>query len=374
VPAGFTEAQRGQPGGFVGDPDVMDTWATSSLSPQIAGRWLDDPDLFSRMFPMDVRPQAHEIIRTWLFSTMVRSHFEHNVAPWRHAALSGWILDPDRKKMSKSKGNVVTPIDLFDKYGSDAVRYWAASARPGVDTAFSEDQMKVGRKLGTKLLNVTKFVLGFGDVAADAVPTAMIDIAMLQKLADVVDECTQAFTGFDYARSLERTEAFFWWFCDDYVELVKQRAYQGEGVDAADAASARVSLQRALSVMQRLFAPLIPFVSEEVWRWWNDTSVHAAAWPTRNDCVQGCATLDNHDAKLEAVGTVLGAVRRAKTEAKVSQRAEVESLVVSGSADDIAAVQNTLTDLRSAGSLKSETLSVSGDVLDISVTLAPIEA
>jgi valyl-tRNA synthetase len=374
VPAGFTEAQRGQPGGFVGDPDVMDTWATSSLSPQIAGRWLDDPDLFSRMFPMDVRPQAHEIIRTWLFSTMVRSHFEHNVAPWRHAALSGWILDPDRKKMSKSKGNVVTPIDLFDKYGSDAVRYWAASARPGVDTAFSEDQMKVGRKLGTKLLNVTKFVLGFGDVAADAVPTAMIDIAMLQKLADVVDECTQAFTSFDYARSLERTEAFFWWFCDDYVELVKQRAYQGEGVDAADAASARVSLQRALSVMQRLFAPLIPFVSEEVWRWWNDTSVHAAAWPTRNDCVQGCATLDNHDAKLEAVGTVLGAVRRAKTEAKVSQRAEVESLVVSGSADDIAAVQNTLTDLRSAGSLKSETLSVSGDVLDISVTLAPIEA
>jgi valyl-tRNA synthetase len=374
VPAGFTEAQRGQPGGFVGDPDVMDTWATSSLSPQIAGRWLDDPDLFARMFPMDVRPQAHEIIRTWLFSTMVRSHFEHNVAPWRHAALSGWILDPDRKKMSKSKGNVVTPIDLFDKYGSDAVRYWAASARPGVDTAFSEDQMKVGRKLGTKLLNVTKFVLGFGDVAADAVPAAMIDIAMLQKLADVVDECTQAFTGFDYARSLERTEAFFWWFCDDYVELVKQRAYQGEGVDAADAASARVSLQRALSVMQRLFAPLIPFVSEEVWRWWNDTSVHAASWPTRNDCVQGCATLDNHDAKLEAVGTVLGAVRRAKTEAKVSQRAEVESLVVSGSADDIAAVQNTLTDLRSAGSLKSETLSVSGEVLDITVTLAPIEA
>jgi len=370
VPAGYTEAQRGVPGGFAGDPDVMDTWATSSLSPQIAGRWLEDPDLFARMFPMDVRPQAHEIIRTWLFSTVVRSHFEHDAAPWRHAALSGWILDPDRKKMSKSKGNVVTPIDLFDKYGSDAVRYWAASARPGVDTAFSEDQMKVGRKLGTKLLNVSKFVLGFGG-ADDAVPSAMVDVAMLQKLADVVDECTTAFTGFDYARSLERTEAFFWWFCDDYVELVKQRAYQGEGVSAADAASARAALHRALSVMQRLFAPLVPFVSEEVWRWWHETSVHSAAWPTRSDCLAGCVSLDDHDAQLDAVCTVLGAVRRAKTEAKMSQRAQVSSLEVSGPDLAVTAVRDALSDLRSAGSLLAESFIVSGDSLQTSVTLVP---
>jgi valyl-tRNA synthetase len=284
---GFTESQRGQDNGFIGDPDVMDTWATSSLSPQIAGHWIDDPEMFSHMFPMDVRPQAHEIIRTWLFSTMVRSHFEHGVAPWKNAALSGWILDPDRKKMSKSKGNVVTPIDLFDQYGSDAVRYWAACARPGVDTAFSEEQMKVGRKLGTKLLNATKFVLSFGDVDATAVPTEMIDIAMLQRLSGVVEECTNAFTHFDYARSLERTEAFFWWFCDDYVELVKQRAYGLDTMPVELTASARAALRRALSVMQRLFAPLIPFVSEEVWRWWNDSSVHIAHWPTSDDCIAG---------------------------------------------------------------------------------------
>ena len=132
VPAGFREDQRGKPGGFIGDPDIMDTWATSSLTPQIAGGWRSDPELWQRVAPMDLRPQAHEIIRTWLFSTVVRSHLEDDRLPFSDVAISGWILDPDRKKMSKSKGNVVTPLDLLDKHGSDGVRYWAAS-RPAGD-------------------------------------------------------------------------------------------------------------------------------------------------------------------------------------------------------------------------------------------------
>jgi len=345
VPAGFTEAQRGVAGGFMGEPDVMDTWATSSLTPQIAGRWIDDEKLFNNIFPMDVRPQAHDIIRTWLFATTVRSHFEHNIAPWKNAALSGWILDPDRKKMSKSKGNVVTPIDLFEQYGSDAVRYWAASARPGVDTAFSEDQMKVGRKLATKLLNVTKFVLGFGEANPTATPTEAVDISMLARLASVVDEATTAFETYDYARALEKSESFFWWFCDDYVELVKTRAYsEGTGSD-----SARAALQRALSTLQRLFAPHIPFATEEVWSWWQTGSIHRASWPTRTDLLGGTTPVESTEVLLDAVCNVLAVIRRTKTEAKVSQRAEVEHVLVNATEKQISLLQMGLVDLLNAG-------------------------
>jgi valyl-tRNA synthetase len=345
VPTGFTEAQRGVAGGFMGEPDVMDTWATSSLTPQIAGRWIDDEKLFNNIFPMDVRPQAHDIIRTWLFATTVRSHFEHNIAPWKNAALSGWILDPDRKKMSKSKGNVVTPIDLFEQYGSDAVRYWAASARPGVDTAFSEDQMKVGRKLATKLLNATKFVLGFGEANPSATPTDSVDIAMLARLASVVDEATTAFETYDYARALEKSESFFWWFCDDYVELVKTRAYsEGAGSD-----SARAALQLALSTLQRLFAPHIPFATEEVWGWWQTGSIHRASWPTRADLLGATSTFESTEDLLDAVCNVLAVIRRTKTEAKVSQRAEVEHVLVSATDAQTSLLQLGLVDLLNAG-------------------------
>ena len=348
LPIGFAAEQRGQANGFVGDSDIMDTWATSSLTPQIAGRWIDDQDLFTRIFPMDVRPQGHDIIRTWLFATMVRSNFEHNQAPWKNAALSGWILDPDRKKMSKSKGNVVTPSDLFDQYGSDAVRYWAACARPGVDTTFSEEQMKVGRKLATKLLNLTKFVLGAGELTVDSKPTDLIDHAMLTRLSAVVDEATLALEQFDYARALERTEAFFWWFCDDYVELVKTRAYS----PGQQSASARSSLHRALSILQRLLAPMLPFATEEVWSWWQSGSIHLANWPTTQETLADFVASVDASSLLDATCVVLAAVRRAKTEAKVSQRTEVSQLVVTAPPATIDLLKANFLDLRNAGALQ----------------------
>jgi valyl-tRNA synthetase len=279
VPDGYTQEQRGVPGGFVGDPDIMDTWATSSVSPEIVTGWERDAELFARTFPLDLRPQAHDIIRTWLFSTVLRSHLEHGCLPWRHAAISGWVLDPDRKKMSKSKGNVVTPLGMLEEYGSDGVRYWAARGGPGVDTAFDVGQMKIGRRLAMKLLNASKFALTGGVVSGEV--THEFDRGMLSELADLVDEATAAFDEYEYTRALDRTETFFWSFCDDYLELIKQRRYGVDG-DAA-AQSANCALQAAMSVMLRLFAPFLPFVSEEVWSWWQTGSVHRAAWPASSD-------------------------------------------------------------------------------------------
>ena len=350
-PTGFTPDQRGEPGGFVGDPDVMDTWATSSLTPQIACRWGEDDELFGLTFPMDLRPQGHDIIRTWLFSTMLRSHDEFDHVPWSDVALSGWILDPDRKKMSKSKGNVVTPIDLLEKYGSDGVRYWAASGRPGKDTAFEEQQMKAGRKLAIKLLNASKFALSLGGADAPTEPASSIsrplDRSMLAALAELVADATTAFDSYDYARALERTEQFFWRFCDDHLELVKGRAYAGD--DPEGAASARAALAVALSTLHRLFAPFLPFTTEEVWSWWMDGSVHRAAWPDAAELRALAAGAD--PAGLEMAGQVLSELRGAKSAAKVSMRAEIAVATVSDTEERLAVLAPVLGDVVDAGNV-----------------------
>ena len=355
VPPGYSESQRGRPGGFMADPDVMDTWATSSLTPQIAGGWEDDPDLFSRVFPMDLRPQAHDIIRTWLFATVVRSHLEFGSLPWSDAAISGWILDPDRKKMSKSKGNVVTPMALLEKYGSDAVRYWSASGRPGTDTAFDEGQMKIGRKLAIKILNASRFVLQAGDVPPGAQVSEPVDLAVLASLRSLVADVTVAFEGYDYARALERTEAFFWSFCDDYLELVKNRAYGSLGDDRA--ASARLALRTCLSVLLRMFAPILPFVTEEVWSWWQEGgSIHRAPWPSEGELPAG-----GDAALLDRASSVLGEIRRAKTEAGVSLRAQVASAAVRAQASDVEALGAVGDDLRQAGTIEDLSFQVVAD-------------
>jgi len=370
LPSGYRADQRDVPGGFTGDPDVMDTWATSSLTPQIATGWGEDEDLFARTFPMDMRPQAHEIIRTWLFSTAVRSHLEHNSVPWRNASISGWVLDPDRKKMSKSKGNVVTPLHLLEQYGADAVRYWAASARPGTDTAFDEGQMKIGRRLGIKLLNASRFALGIGSedgVAIIVDPSAItepLDRAMLADLAALVDDATKAFDGYDYARALERTEAFFWLFCDQYVELVKGRAYGGRGEEAVR--SAQAALQLALSTLLRLFAPFLPFVTEEIWSWWQAGSVHRAPWP--NASTLRYAAADGNPLAFATAAEVLSAVRRSKTEAKRSLKWPVEHVSVSDTTERTHAFATVSEDVREASNAASITIAVAAEA-SIIVTL-----
>jgi valyl-tRNA synthetase len=336
APPGYDESQRGKPGGFAGDPDVMDTWATSSLTPQITSGWEDDPDLFARLFPMDLRPQGPEIIRTWLFATVLRALLEHGSLPWRHAVINGWILDPDRKKMSKSKGNVLGPMPLIEQFGADGLRHWACRASPGTDTAADPAQMKVGRRLAVKVLNASKFVLGLG--AADVTVadiTEPIDRAMLAQLKAVVADATEAFAGYEYHRALERTEAFFWQFCDDYLELVKPRAYAEDG-------SASYTLRQALSVILRLFAPFLPFVTEEVWSWFNDGSIHRATWPMPDGERRDHAALDL------AAGAI-AAIRKTKSQAGQSQKAEVSLLTATGPALELDVLAGVLPDVVAAG-------------------------
>jgi len=352
-PPGYDESQRERPGGFTGDPDVMDTWATSSLTPQIAARWSVDGDLAARVLPMDMRPQAHEIIRTWLFYTMLRSHTERGELPWRHAAISGWVLDPDRKKMSKSAGNVVTPMDSLRSYGSDAVRYWAASGRLGTDITFDRGQLRVGRRLAVKILNASRFVLGLAPPdtaltdpagAAGEISEAL-DAAMLARLAAVTQRCTRSFEEFDHAGALSAAEEFFWFFCDDYLELVKDRAYGDRG--EAQARSARSALRLALSVVLRLFAPFLPFVTEEVWSWWQEGSIHRSAWPGQVDLAGAAPAGD--PAVLTMASAAIAAVRGAKSGAKLSMRAPVRALVVAARRAELDAVMTVLPDVAAAG-------------------------
>jgi valyl-tRNA synthetase len=369
VPAGYTADQRDRPNGFTGDPDVMDTWATSSLTPQIAGKWEDDPDLFARVFPMDLRPQAHEIIRTWLFYTVARAHYEHDSLPWTTTTISGWVLDPDRKKMSKSKGNVVTPMALLEEHGSDGVRYWAAGGRPGTDTAFDPGQMKVGRRLAMKLLNASRFALSQSEPRGPI--TVPVDRAMITSLARLVDDATAQLDGCQYATVLERAERWFWSFCDDYLELVKSRRYGAQGADLA--ASANSALVASLSVLLRLFAPFQPFVTEEVWSWWHEGSVHRAPWPTAAELLALIGGADESASPaLERAALVLGEVRKTKSEAKRKLSTPVERLLVRDTAEHLTALRTAEADLVSSGFVQQLVTEVS-DTFGVEVSLAPPE-
>jgi valyl-tRNA synthetase len=362
VPPGYTAKQRGEPGGFIGDPDVMDTWATSSLTPQIAARWEDDPDLFVRLFPMDLRPQAHEIIRTWLFYTVLKSHLEHDSLPWTDAAISGFVLDPDRKKMSKSMGNVILPTEVFERHSSaDAVRYWAASARLGIDAAVDEQQMKVGRRLAMKILNASKFVLGLEANAGEV--THPLDRSMLVSLGRIVDEATAAFEDYEHARALDVTERFFWGFTDDYLELVKQRAYAAAPEAAGSAVGA---LRLALDVLLRLFAPFLPYVTEEVWSWWRDGSIHRSPWPDAAELPEGDPEV------YEVAAAVLTAVRKEKALAKLSLKVPAERVVVADTAERLAKLGSAVEDVREAGRVQALETVEAGEP-SVAVTLAAPE-
>ena len=361
VPDGYTEDQRNQPGGFQADADVMDTWATSSLTPQIASGWNENPTQHHTVFPMDIRPQSHEIIRTWAFYTITKALMHEQTIPWHHCLISGWVLDPDRKKMSKSKGNVVTPTHLLENYSSDAVRYWAARAKLGTDTAFDEGIFKIGQKLTTKLFNAAKFCLmQCDDIHQDRSLNIQdvslpIDCAQIGAMSELIDHCTRCFDAFDYASALERIEASFWLFCDHYIELVKTRSYQAEDIEHKR--SALATLYLSLKTFLHLFAPFFPYVTEEIWSWYFPSStahpsIHQSPWPKCKDF----SGIPTHDSQLLNLAKwVLGTIRSAKTEQKKSLKHAVSSLEITASNDVIDQLVLIREDLCSAGSVSSFT-------------------
>jgi valyl-tRNA synthetase len=338
TPPGYAESTRDKPGGFTADPDVMDTWATSSLSPILAAG-----DLLPQVFPMDLRPQAHEIIRTWLFSTVLRTQLEYDTLPWKNTVISGWVLTHAMSKMSKSRGTTTNPAVSFEEFGPDAVRYWAACGRPGIDTAFSPDQMRIGRRLAVKLLNAGRFILGLS--ASPGEVTAALDLAMLARLSSTVEEATARFESYDYTGALAVTERFFWEFCDDYLELAKARAY-GSPFSEAESGSAVAAMRQALDTLLRLFAPILPFVTEEIWSWFQSGSLHRASWPS-------AAASSSSSAALSAASEVIGAVRKAKSSAKLSQRTPAALVSVSADIATLDALRSVEADLRAAGRIES---------------------
>jgi valyl-tRNA synthetase len=371
IPPEYTAAHRGQPGGFIADPDVMDTWAISSLSPQLVCGWERDPELFGITFPMDLNTHAHEIIRTWLFSRVVRAHFENHSLPWKRSMISGFVMDPDRKKMSKSKGNAVVPTDVLERYGSDAVRWRAAKARPGLDSPFDEREMKVGRRLALKVLNASKFVLSYPTPEPGAPITEPVDKALMSALQLVITSATEAFDAYDYTGALEVTERFFWQFCDDYLELVKERAYGAAGDEAARSAHAALAI--TLDATLRMLAPFLPFATEEVWSWWKTGSIHNSTWPTPEEIPnpkgEGDALL------LDAVADALIAIRGAKSTAKVSMKTEVTRIEFAGRGEVLERLLQVESDLRAVGRITGELFWAESDSdLDVAVDLVSAPA
>jgi valyl-tRNA synthetase len=374
-PPGFNESQRGQANGFIGDPDVMDTWATSAVTPQIASHWEEDKTRHNKLFPMDIRPQAHDIIRTWAFVTIAKAWMHHQEIPWKNILLSGWILDPDRKKMSKSKGNVVTPQHFIEQYSADAVRYWAAKARLGADTAFDEGLFKIGGKLSNKIFNASRFVLlqferlGLDPRSAKASDIVVeLDLAMINKLQVVVTEATKAFNSFDYATALQTTEDLFWLFCDHYLELVKTRAYQEQ--QSAERQSALSTLAICLNTFLRLFAPVLPYVCDEVWNAsfkGSEKSIHTKSWPNiseTSDC-PAPQFANSFEIALMAISKIRGL----KTEAKKSLKWEISKLDLRISAEHLAALQLVEPDVLRAGNVTAGGSTITSAVLEESELL-----
>ncbi|MEC8440519.1 MAG: valine--tRNA ligase [Chloroflexota bacterium] len=347
TPKEFNENQRGKPNGFVGEKDVFDTWFTSSMTPQIGGKWGTGEDFFDKILPYDIRPQSHEIIRTWAFYTVVKSALHHNEIPWKNVIISGWVLDPDRKKMSKSKGNVVVPNDLIEQYGADAVRYWSANARLGADTANDEQVFKVGKKLVVKIFNASKFVLNNFhkiDVLDKSNIKNPLDKSLVFIFNNYLEKITESLNKYQFAEALNLTEDFFWnYFTDNYIELVKNRRLNGSSVDSL---SASTTLILILENVLKLFAPFVPMITDEIWltMYPDKKSIHLQRWPQKIDV--DLNNISSHE--FEVAKESIASIRKEKTSNEIGLGKEVEKITITVNKEKIEALNQVLGDVQDA--------------------------
>ncbi len=347
TPKGFDENQRGNPNGFIGEKDVFDTWFTSSMTPQIGGKWGTNEDFFKKILPYDIRPQSHEIIRTWAFYTVVKSALHHEEIPWKNVIISGWVLDPDKKKMSKSKGNVIVPNDLIEEYGADAVRYWSANARLGTDTANDEKVFKVGKKLVVKIFNASKFVLNNYHEVDNLDITNIknpLDISAIFIFNNYLLKITENLDKYQFAEALNLTEDFFWnYFTDNYIELVKNRRQSGSPIDSL---SASTTLILILENILKIFSPFVPMITEEIWSTMHPDkdSIHLQKWPEKIN-----VEFENISSKeFEIARETIASVRKEKTSKGISLGKEVEKIIISIGKEKNEYLKKVLKDVQDA--------------------------
>lgn len=363
------------------EPDlgVMDTWATSSVSPQLSTHGISDDftvskDRHDKLFPMDLRPQAHEIIRTWAFYTILKAHLHQNTLPWKNIMVSGWCLAEDRSKMSKSKGNVLVPEKLLEQYGADVIRYWSANSKLGADTAYSEDVMKNGKRLVNKLWNTAKFVsIHFEKLKDEDKQPKLLDVKekitndfdkwMINKLVELVKYTTQEFQNYEYANAMHLTEKFFWAiFCDNYLEISKTRAYDEENENPTGQYSAILTLYHVMQVLLKLFAPFLPHITEELYQiLYSENSIHV-----KGNWVNYGGLKYNIDAKgAEGLLEILDEVRKFKAEKNLSIKAPIKLLEVSG----IELSAELTEDLKNATSAEEIQFEAQGEKIKVDVIL-----
>lgn len=317
------------------DKDVMDTWATSSISPSLSSYGINDDNAidaerYKKLTPADLRPQAHEIIRVWAFYTILKSHLHNDSLPWKNIMISGWCLAEDKSKMSKSKGNIIDPEMIIKQYGTDVIRYWSGNSKLGNDTAYSEDVVKNGKRLVNKLWNAAKFITTHLEnlktpIANDNI-THITDKWLITKLAKLIDNCTNAFEKYEYAQALWSIEEFFWQdFCDNYLEISKKRAYNESGDNNSGQQSSITTLYITLETILKLLAPFMPHVTEEIYQtiYKSNQSIHSRGnWPKADNF-----NIDEMALKQgEELVAILELVRKAKAEKNLSIKSPLAEL------------------------------------------------